>query len=633
MINKKVLIMLGLLPLIVACKENNKDSSSKPASSLPSEEISSTESESSSSSSSSSSAPLLPTEALTEAMFAPLQKGFSVEYKTKKTYTDGGTGSEYRFQCEAGLDGYNYKRFYLKDAQYKPATIHYEKRKDPNDNLDYVYETSLSLDNTILANKLVLTDKNDFSEYNPEWDYSGFGVVFNELTVSDFTKVDDNTFSLNADKITDDISNSLLIQLYSADDFYLPSSNVKTFNLKTNGDQIVGFSLDCYPYVSSDSTTNYHSEGSFLSLGENSYKKITPYEGETKPELEEIFSSLRGEDNKSNYRMEQTQYAFDYNSESMKFLGTMEWTVQDGDKAYWLYRDPTGKKTSDYGYYKVTDEDEEGKQGVVKMGDYYYKDYIYQGTMQNYLPKFQMSSKLFEKDEAKSTNGKIVYNLNKNIEISLDNNSAFFTPEEMDSYRDRIIFLSVTKEGDTVTIRNSTDDSGKEEDGLILNCEFTDIGKVTGLFAENTLKDDASGLKWSDFLSRNEANSEAVKKVYGDSLDLAPTFGSFPVDIRTDFTNGSAASPLFYGMVYDESKAKEIITQTSTKYEEAGFTDETPADDETGSKVFSKTVTVPGRGSKTQEKKMTVTLSNYWNSIQKYGQIQASFKLTSLSSK
>ena len=114
---------------------------------------------------------------------------------------------------------------------------------------------------------------------------------------------------------------------------------------------------------------------------------------------------------------------------------------------------------------------------------------------------------------------------------------------------------------------------------------------------------------------------------------MAPTFGSFPVDIRTDFTNGSAASPLFYGMVYDENKAKEIITQTSTKYEEAGFTDETPADDETGSKVFSKTVTVPGRGSKTQEKKMTVTLSNYWNSIQKYGQIQASFKLTSLSSK
>ena len=249
--------------------------------------------------------------------------------------------------------------------------------------------------------------------------------------------------------------------------------------------------------------------------------------------------------------------------------------------------------------------------------------------MKEYLPSFNFSSVLFEKDTDASKDGKVVYRLRKDFHISTDNNSSFFTPQEMDAYLDRLTFVTITEEGDKITIRNSTGRDGTESEGLILNCEFTNIGKVTGLFAPEHMKENVDDLKWTDLLSRNEATRDSIVSCYtAEVLDSIPTLGGTWSNVYVDAANG--AKPIFYVNTYEEATNNELMTDMSDKLTNAGFNAYTPSalsEAQKTHKFFRKNVDIKNQG-KVRTYSLNIELTPWWNTQLFEGQFQISLSLS-----
>ncbi len=621
---KKQIALLPLLLLMVACSEN-KDTS-KDSGNTNSEQPTSTEkSDSSSSSSSATEEKILPTDSLTDEMMIDIKLGYSADFSFQIKYADGTSGSSYHYVTHSGLDGFSYEAFYNKSGTEKRTSYVNIETKDDD---GYAYDASLGLDNTIWYKHLTGTDSLTNEEYDVEWDDAGYSDVFASLNASDFTKEDDNTFVLNSDKASE-YSYSIANQFFSPYYLYSPKSDPKFFKLKTNGDKIVGYELEYLPYTSYDSVSYYTSSGKFTEVGASAFQKLEPVKGETKPELEAILNKLKGVDGKQNYQIKQTQSQYDFQTEQMVAMGELDITVQDGDKAHWAYKNTSGKQTNDYGYYaEKADDGSDCRRGVIQIGDNYYNDvYLYSGSMKDYLPSFNISSVFFDKDTSASTDGKVVYRLNKSYDISLDNDSTLFTPEEVDSYRDRIIYLTIIEEGDTITIRNAT--GADEKDGLILNCEFTNIGKVTGLFAEDHMKETVDDLKWTDLIRDESAKSSIVSNYTADVLDSIPTLGGTWANINVDASD--ATKPVFGVYTYDQDTNSELKTEMETKLTEAGFAAYTPSsttDSQKSSSFYRKNVEIT-RKTQTKTYSLNVELRPWWNNQLSYGLFQICLSITS----
>lgn len=625
---KKQIALLPLLLLMVACSENTKTDSTAKSTDASDAPVSTGSSESSSSSSSSATEePILPTDNLTEEMMADIKLGYSADYTFQIKYADGSSGSSYHYVTSSGLDGFSYESFYSKNGEEKRTSYVNIETKE---NDEYAYDASLGLDNTIWYKHITEEDSITNEEYDVEWADAGYSDVFASLSASDFTKEDNNTFVLSNEK-TIEFEYSIGKQFFSPYSLYSPNTDPKSFKLKTNGNKIVGFELEYLPYTSYGTISYYTSSGKFTKLGSDAFKKLEPVQGETKPELDAILNKLKGTDGKQNYQITQTQYQFDYQTNQMNSLGELDITVQDGDKAHWIYKNTSGKRTNDYGYYaQKSDDGEDSRRGAIQIGENYYNDiYLYSGSMKDYLPSFDISSIFFDKDNAASVDGKVVYRLNKAFDISLDNNSTLFTPEEIDSYRDRIINLTITEDGDTITIRNSTDSSGKEEDGLILNCEFTNIGKVTGLYSEDHMKETVDDLKWTDLLSRNEAVKDSIVAIYpADVLDSIPTLGGTWSNINVEAS--TASNPTFGVYTYDQDTNAELMTEMGTKLAAAGFTAYTPesiSDSQKSSVFYRKNVDITYKG-KTKTCSLNIELNPWWNKQLSYGLFQICLSLS-----
>lgn len=625
---KKQIALLPLLLLMVACSENTKTDSASKGTETSNPPISTESNETSSGSSSSATEEqILPTDNLTEEMMADIKLGYSVDYTFQIKYADGSSGSSYRYLTHSGLDGFSYESFYTKNGEEKRTSYVNIETKD---NDEYAYDASLGLDNTIWYKHITENDSITNEEYDVEWADAGYSDVFASLSASDFTKEDDNTFVLSNTKALE-LEYSIGKQFFSPYNLYSPKTDPKSFKLKTNGNKIVGFELEYLPYTSYDSVSYYTSSGKFTEVGADAFKKLEPVKGEAKPELDAILNKLKGVDGKQNYQLTQTQYQFDYQTEQMLSMGELDITVQDGDKAHWIYKNTSGKRTNDYGYYaQKSDDGEDCRRGAIQIGENYYNDiYLYNGSMKDYLPSFNISSVFFDKDSAASVNGKVVYRLNKSYDISLDNNSTLFTPEEIDSYRDRIINLTITEDGDAITIRNSTGSNGKEEDGLILNCEYTNIGKVTGLFSEDHMKENVDDLKWTDLLSRNEALKDSIVAVYSaDVLDSIPTLGGTWSNINVEASD--AKKPTFGVYTYDQDTNAELMTEMETKLADAGFATYTPesiSDSQKSSVFYRKNVEILYKG-KAKSYSLNIELNPWWNKQLSYGLFQICLSLS-----
>lgn len=570
---------------------------------------------------------VLPTAALTDEMMAGIKVGYTADFRFTITYEGGGSGTSYHYVSSCGLDGYTYDAYYLDDGVEKhTSNVHIESKEGDT----FAYDASLGLDNTVWYKTLTEEDPLSHEEYDVEWADAGYSNFFSSLSASDFTKEDDNTFVLSSEKASE-LKYSISRQLFSPYDLYSVKTDPKSFKLKTNGNNIVGFELEFLPYSSYDSISYYKSSGTFTQFGANAFEKLKPIEGEAKPELDAILNELKGVDGKQNYEIHQTQSKYDIDLKRMVSMGEMDFKVQDGDKSHWIYRNTAGKRTADYGYYAQKDEEgNDCKRGAIQIGENYYNDiYLYEGSMKDYLPSFNFSSVLFEKDTEASVNGKVVYRLRKDFNISLDNNSTFFTPEEMDSYRDRLMYVTISKEGETINIRNSTGENGEEKTGLILNCEYTNIGKVTGLFSPEHMKETVDDLKWTDLLSRNEATKDSIVSCYtAEVLDSIPTLGGTWSNIYVEASSGS--TPIFYVYTYEETTNNELMEDMKTKLANAGFASYTPSSLTEAQKThafFRKNVDITNKG-KTRTYSLNIELTPWWNSQLLNGQFQISLSLS-----
>lgn len=566
-----------------------------------------------------------PTEALTEDMFASFKEGYVVSYGATKQYLDGSEPSTQYYKAESTADKYRYETYTKKDGVNlkKYGKTNYYHAVEENGIL-YTYQVSLGLDNTVHSQ--VVTEEDDFThqDFNLEWEYSYFGNVLANFSVADFSKKDSNTFVLSADKTAEN-SYALKTQFFAPNSLYLPGSDCNYFALKTDGDSIVGFELTCKTYTAIDVAASFSSSGTFEASGADSFEDLKTLTGATNPEFDAIMAKLKT----YNWNLTQTQSQYDYSSESMNALGTMYITSADnGSKEYWEYYNTDNKRTSAYGYMDYTDHNDPentGKLGVVKIGDYYYQDtYLYSGSMREKMPSFNLDSRFFKKDTAASVNGKKVYKIDPTIEISDENYATeYITPENMRAYKDRLINITVTEDGDTITLRNTTSSGEEDSSGLIMNCEYKNIGKVTGFMDETSLKDSVAGLKWSDLISVNEASCDSILAVFGqDNIDSLPIIDDRYANIYVDVSN-STSKPIFYIYVYDEDELNGLMTSYGEKLIASGLevdTSETASD--TTTYYVKHNVSIKGNRGQTYVGDLSVSLSKYYNSIQDWGQFQ-----------
>lgn len=638
--SKLGLSLLALVTLMTSCSKNPSSVASPSNNSRPSAADSTAGSNNSGSSNTNTgsntgsntntpSTPKVPTptDALTEDMFASFKEGYVVSYDATKQYLDGSEPSTQYYKAESTADKYRYETYTKKDGvnlKKYGKTNYYHAVEDEDNNIVYTYQVSLGLDNTVHSQ--VVTEEDDFThqDFNLEWEYSYFGNVLANFSAADFSKKDSNTFVLSADKTAEN-SYALKTQFFAPNSLYLPGSDCNYFALKTDGDSIVGFELTCKTYTAIDVAASFSSSGTFEASGADSFEDLKTLTGATNPEFDAIMAKLKT----YNWNLTQTQSQYDYSSESMNALGTMYITSADnGSKEYWEYYNTDNKRTSAYGYMDYTDPNDPentGKLGVVKIGDYYYQDtYLYSGSMREKMPSFNLDSRFFKKDTAASVNGKKVYKIDPTIEISDENYATeYITPENMRAYKDRLINITVTEDGDTITLRNSTSSGEEDSSGLIMNCEYKNIGKVTSFMDENSLKDSVAGLKWSDLISVNEASCDSILSVFGqDNIDSLPIIDDRYANIYVDVSN-STSKPIFYIYVYDEDELNGLMTSYGEKLIASGLevdTSETASD--TTTYYVKHNVSIKGNRGQTYVGDLSVSLSKYYNSIQDWGQFQ-----------
>ena len=576
-----------------------------------------------------------PTASLTDDMLSGLKEGYAASFNAVKQYADGTKPSIQHYETQSISDKFNYASYNVKDdgsLKKYGKTKYYRAVKDGNKVL--TKEFSLSLDNTLFATTVTEEDSITQKEIDLEWQYSYFGNVLADFSASDFTKKDSNTFVLSSDK-TSSSSDALKTQFFSPTSLYLPGSDCNYFALKTDGDKVIGFELTCETYVAIDVAASFNTTGTFTASGKEAYKDVAPLTGETDSEFDAIMNKLK----LYNWNLTQTQSQYDVTGEAMTALGTMKITVADnGTKEYWEYYNTSNKRIQGYGYMDYQDPDDpdtKGKLGVVKINDTFYEDaYLYQGSMKDKMPSFNLDSRFFKKDTTASVNGKKVYKLSSPVEISDENLATLFiTPENMRSYDDRLINLTVTEDGDTITLRNTTSTNDDESSGLIMNCEYTNIGKVTGFMDESNVRTSVAGLKWSDLISNNEVTCTNILSAFGkENIDSLPLIDDNHANIYVDVSNGNN-KPIFYIYTYDDAETESMKSEYGAKLVSAGLEEDTSvtkADTDTSLYYVKHNVTINGEKGRTYTGDLAVEISTFYNTIQDWGQFQISLSTKNL---
>ncbi len=635
---KKTSLFLLTTLLLTGCNKSNStstnsvNSNSSANSTKQSESINSnkntdsTSKDSTSKSDNSNSKTPDPTESLTADMYADFKLGYSATFISNKIYTEGKPSSN-KFETASTALKYKYAKYsYGNNNQFSQVGTTKYYWAVERDGKTMTDDVSLSFDNTIRHKAYTEKDLVTLDDFEVQWQYTYFANVLANFESTDFSKKDSNTFVLSSSK-TKDYSDQLKTQFFSPYSTNLPSSDTNYFALKTDGDSIVGFELTCEAYTSSTTAMSFESSGTFTGKGLEAYKDITPVTGNDIPELQSILDELKT----YNWNLTQTQSQYSLDTNSMNPLGTLKVTVGDnGNKEYWEYYNTSNKRTQSYGYMKYVDPDtgKESKLGVVKIGDNYYQDsYLYQGTMKEKMPSFNLSTKFFKKDEAASTDGKVVYKTDYSVELSDDNYaSEFFSPENMRGYEDRLINITITKDGDKITIRNSTGSNG-EDTGLIMNCEFTDIGSVTNFMDETTMKTNLDGLKWSDLISPNENNYSTIIGKYGkDNIDSLPLIDNQHANLYID---SDQSETILYFYFYNQTSMDTLFTEYKSKLETAGLevdTTKTATDDSVY--YLKKGITINGEKGRVYIADLNVNVYKIWNKSTSWGQFQLRLSLT-----
>lgn len=580
-----------------------------------------------------------PTENLTDAMFNNLKQGFAATFKSQTKYSDGNYGGGYIYDVkvnEGNLEMQEYVAESTTSTVKKTLANDYHYQKDTVNGTEtnpLISSVALSVGNTLMYTPVAGRDPYTGENVEVLWAEEYVVNVFNDLSSSDFTRVGtENKFALKLDTpnyVTNQIANRIKRQLLEPNLKWgntLTNAAVEHFYLLTDGDEIVGYDFELKPYLSSETYATVSSFGSFTATGANVTSPITPLEGKEDPVFKAAIDKLKAQ----NYRMVQKQSGATITNAKFTYLGMYEVAVEDGKAITYDVYNAKNEKVINFGYYDTTIEEDgetfDCKQGVTEIKGNFYQEYVYAETVQDFLPEFNFSSLLFNKNEEKSVNGKTVYDLNKDIKISLDNDSTNYTSFEIDGYADRTIYMSITIEDDKITIHNQTNKEvgGEDSLGLSMDCEFTDLGQVENLIPESKIKDTIGDLTWTDLVSNREVDlnkvlSNFTKETINAIPHLDPTICLINLDAST------ATNPCFYVTLYDEQEIYDLIDEYTETLLANGYSyvdSKIPANSDKPAPNFVKNTNVTSP--KGKEYSFNISLDKYWNGNPgyEYGQFQ-----------
>ena len=613
---KELSIATALLVLLAGCQNTSSSTSSitqpesSPISSVISEnstgETSSESSTSSSSeSSSSSSEEIVKTAALTDEMLSGLNGGYSAEV-SRACHYEGGSSSRTIAQISVNDKNYAFKRFSTDDGITKKTQVedsHYQIK--PGEEYEMIYNAGLSIGNTIIYTPVTGRDPYTFDEIHLTWEEGYYSNVFATLSAANFTRIgEENKFALNVDDYTlleDEVFEKLDKQLYGE----AVEAEVESFYLLTNGDKITGFELKYEPYLSYDTMAYREVSGTFTGFGADVTSFMTPLTGRGQDaEFDAAIARLK----EYNYSVVHSQSGYDFNSN--KFVGRGRFEAEcDGETLNYYYYDNNNKKRMNYAYYDAEYEGETYLQGATNINGTYYNDVLYYGSLMDMLPSFEISSEMFIKS-SESTNDVLVYDLDKSVVISLDNDNATYSSFDSDGYNDRTVYLTITidKTNNTITFHNET--TKADDSGLIEDVVYSNIGGIEQLITTN-VSDTCDGLTWKELLSNDEASLAALLgQIPEATLATLPTFGGQYSYVHYD----SGAAALFVN-TYAKADNEALMESYSQKLVDAEFTANEVEEGGTPSfyTIFQKS---------NRSYKLTLTLNTYWNNNLGYGQFQ-----------
>lgn len=615
--NKKISVATSLLVLlagVAGCGNNNSTSnnvsSSVNNSTVESSSVNTSTSSSSSvinsssiSSSSSSVEVVVPTDALTDDMLAGLNGGYSASISRTTSY-EGGSTSHTIAEVSVNDKNYAFKRYSSDDGINKKTFVedsHYQIK--PGEDFEMLYNAGLSIGNTIIYTPVLGRDPFTFEEIHLSWEEGCYSNAFATLKAANFTKVgDENKFALNVNDDTlkyDYVFDKIDAQIFGA----TVEADIESFYLLTNGNKITGFELNYEPFLSYETMSYRSAKGTFSSFGADVTSYLAPLEGRAKDaDFDAAIETLK----QQNYSVNHTQGGYDFTTS--QFVGRGRFEAEcDGNTLNYYYFDNMDRKMMNYAYYNVQYEGEQCLQGATNINGIYYNDVLYSGSLSTLLPSFNISSEMFIKS-SDSTDSKLIYDLDKSIVISMDNNNSTYSSFDTDGYNDRTIYLTVIidKEAETITFHNET--SKSNDSGLIEDVVYSNIGKVATLITDN-VSDNCDNLTWKELFSNDEVGYKALTaKIPEALLDNLPTFGGNYSYVHFD----SSVSVIFVDTYFLEQNS-ELLNSYSQKLIDAGYTANPVEEDAAPS--YSCVFAVGSRNYK-----LTLTLSSYWNSVQEWGQ-------------
>ena len=436
------------------------------------------------------------------------------------------------------------------------------------------------------------------------WEEAGYSNFFMDLSITDFERVgNDNVWSLKVENLSGSTLHKIAMQLFGED----VSSDIEHFHLLTNGDKIVGYDLVWETYLQYENYASKSSSGIFYDLGEDVVDFKAPLENRAKDkEFDDAIAKLQN----YNYKVNHSQAGFDYTSERMVSRGHFE-AECDNNTLNYDYYTAAGKKYMNYAYYNVVEDGVTYLQGATKIKDNFYPDVAYYGSLSDILPSFNISSEMFIKSN-ESTEDVLVYNLDKSVIISLDNDNATYSSFDSDGYSDRTVYLTVTidKVNNTVNFHNET--TASSDSGLVEDVFYSEIGEVETIRTEVNTKTNADDLTWEDLFSNDESALESFKSKFpAEVLESLPTFGGRYAYVNYD------PSGIIFVTTYDKAENEALMTGYGEKLEIAGF--------ELGSTTIDGNTYPTYYTTFTQNKRtygLTLTLMTYWNANLEWGQFQ-----------
>lgn len=372
----------------------------------------------------------------------------------------------------------------------------YEGYDVAGDGTKYLTLAKLNLNNEVV-NYLV----SDGVSYL-KWDSTGFANVFTQAKSSHFENSEtDFEFDLRMGLTS---LRGLYASFTSQFSSYM-GLTAESFTLITDGYKAIGYRMTYAPLAATGGMMYITCEGKFTKIGSDVVKPIEPFDGETNEVFDDAIDSLR----EHTYRID-----IDLGIKSYKMV------VAKGTSLIYDEFDDKGRKVSSYGFNTI----QEGVlQGITEINDVIYADGPYGlGSLEkDILPTLNLSSELFVLVE--ETQEKSVFKYNEEApsiqEIGFNYDYGIFGGSKIGD-------LTITVLENEVIVENK----------LKYNTEtfrYYDINKVGRYF--NDIKTNSDGLKWSEILSNQEAESQKLyNAIPQEVMDLIPTVGGINARVDLD---------------------------------------------------------------------------------------------------